>query len=109
MVNVVLGLFLSLEALLGCLTRLRLTPHFLDMGDPKWDDCFVPVMSEAISALSCFISGELFDKLLQRRLITSEQYDQLRRVAGDTRSSQSEVARELFTILKRRPTPSFDN
>ena len=79
------------------------------MSDPKWKDCFIPVMSKAISALSTFISGRFFDKLLQSSLITSDQYERLTKLDRDSTCIKSDVARELFMMLKRRPCPSFDN
>ena len=83
-------------------------PH-LDMSDPKWKNYFIPVMSKAILALSTFISGHLFDKLLQSGLISSDQYERLTKLDRDSTCIKSDVARELFMMLKRRPCPSFDN
>ena len=58
----------------------------MKLSDPKWKDCFIPVMSKAISALRTFISGHLFDKLLQSSLITSDQYERLTKLDRDSRS-----------------------
>ena len=79
------------------------------MGDPKWKQFLNPVMSEAVDALASLISAKLFDKLLERKCLTDEQYEKLVQSLDDSQIISSEIARKLFLTLKRLPHPSFDN
>ena len=79
------------------------------MSDPKWEERLIPVMSNAVTALSCLISEDLFDKLLEREFLNFEQHDLFIKKMRDPTSSQSGVARDLFTMLRRHPHPSFSD
>ena len=73
------------------------------MYDPLWSDRFQPVFSEAIPLLASLLGRELIDRLLAKQLIS--EHDHL--VAALERQPQAETARELYQILRRKPTPSF--
>ena len=75
------------------------------MGDPLWSDRFQPVFSEAIPLLASLLGRELIDRLLAKQLITGSQHDDL--VAALERQPKAETARELYRILRHKPTPSF--
>eukprot|EP00118_Oscarella_pearsei_P029029 m.3501 g.3501 ORF g.3501 m.3501 type:complete len:97 (+) comp9485_c0_seq1:68-358(+) len=75
------------------------------MGDSKWKQKLIPVMADAVTYLSNILPGVL-DLLVARKLITNDQYDDLRRKLGQ--QSKKDVARDLFSSLMKRPPPSFD-
>ena len=78
------------------------------MSDPKWTECLIPVMPQAVSALTEIIAEDLMDVLLKNRCLTRSKYVEMIESLGRAEIDQSRNARNLFIKLMLSPPPSFD-
>ncbi|XP_065839703.1 uncharacterized protein [Oscarella lobularis] len=78
------------------------------MADPNWRKRLTPVLSDAVTLVSTLLGPDstFLETLAQTDCLTEGQSDEISRICG--REGQTQAARYLFGILRRRPKPYFD-
>ena len=80
----------------------------LPMADPNWRKRLTPVLSDAVTLVSTLLdpNSTFLETLAQTQCLTEGQSDEIGRICS--REGQTQAARHLFGILRRRPKPYFD-
>ena len=80
----------------------------LSMADPNWRKRLIPKLSEAIELASNLLGPDstFVEKLAQAECLSAGHANEISRICS--REGQTQAARRLFEILRKRPTPYFE-
>ncbi|XP_065839980.1 receptor-interacting serine/threonine-protein kinase 4-like isoform X2 [Oscarella lobularis] len=75
------------------------------MADPLWNAKLRPVQDKVVLLISGLLNCSLLDALVAKNLLSDEDYESVRAMR---KQSNTEAARELISLLKKKPSPTFD-
>ena len=75
------------------------------MADPLWIAKLRPIQDKVVPLIGGLLNGVLLDALVAASLLSDADYENVR---AKRKQSDLEGARELISLLKKKPSPTFD-